>query len=36
MPLPHLGSLESLPVLSHTELVAPSVAAALRDWPHTS
>jgi prolyl-tRNA editing enzyme YbaK/EbsC (Cys-tRNA(Pro) deacylase) len=36
MPLPRLGSLESLSVLSHPDLVAPSVVAALRDWPHTS
>jgi prolyl-tRNA editing enzyme YbaK/EbsC (Cys-tRNA(Pro) deacylase) len=34
MPLPRLGSLESLPVLSHPELLAPSVFAALRDWQH--
>jgi prolyl-tRNA editing enzyme YbaK/EbsC (Cys-tRNA(Pro) deacylase) len=35
MPLPRLGSLESLPVLSHPELLAPQVFDALRDWPHT-
>jgi prolyl-tRNA editing enzyme YbaK/EbsC (Cys-tRNA(Pro) deacylase) len=34
MPLPRLGSLESLPVLSHPELLAPGVFAALRDWQH--
>jgi prolyl-tRNA editing enzyme YbaK/EbsC (Cys-tRNA(Pro) deacylase) len=34
MPLPRLGSLESLPVLSHPGLLAPSVHAALSDWPH--
>jgi prolyl-tRNA editing enzyme YbaK/EbsC (Cys-tRNA(Pro) deacylase) len=34
MPLPRLGSLESLPVLSHAELLAPTVFAALSDWPH--
>jgi prolyl-tRNA editing enzyme YbaK/EbsC (Cys-tRNA(Pro) deacylase) len=34
MSLPCLGSLESLPVLSHPDLLAPSVLAALRDWPH--
>jgi prolyl-tRNA editing enzyme YbaK/EbsC (Cys-tRNA(Pro) deacylase) len=31
--LPRLGSLESLPVLSHPELLAPPVFAALQDWP---
>jgi prolyl-tRNA editing enzyme YbaK/EbsC (Cys-tRNA(Pro) deacylase) len=34
MILPRLGSLESLPVGSHPELLAPSVAAALDAWPH--
>jgi prolyl-tRNA editing enzyme YbaK/EbsC (Cys-tRNA(Pro) deacylase) len=34
MPLPRLGSLESLPVLSHPELLAPGAAGALGDWPH--
>jgi prolyl-tRNA editing enzyme YbaK/EbsC (Cys-tRNA(Pro) deacylase) len=34
MPLPRLGSLESLPVRSHPELLAPSVAEALDSWPH--
>ncbi|HEX3220975.1 MAG TPA: YbaK/EbsC family protein [Nocardioides sp.] len=33
MSLPRLGSLESLPALSHPELMAPAVAAALSDWP---
>jgi prolyl-tRNA editing enzyme YbaK/EbsC (Cys-tRNA(Pro) deacylase) len=33
MPLPRLGSLDSLPVLSHPDLVAPPVYDALRDWP---
>jgi prolyl-tRNA editing enzyme YbaK/EbsC (Cys-tRNA(Pro) deacylase) len=36
MPLPRLGSLESLPVLSHPGLLAPTVLAALRDWPHAA
>jgi prolyl-tRNA editing enzyme YbaK/EbsC (Cys-tRNA(Pro) deacylase) len=35
MPLPRLGSLESLPALAHPELLAPSVHAALSGWPHT-
>jgi prolyl-tRNA editing enzyme YbaK/EbsC (Cys-tRNA(Pro) deacylase) len=35
MPLPRLGSLESLPALTHPELLAPPVHAALSDWPHT-
>jgi prolyl-tRNA editing enzyme YbaK/EbsC (Cys-tRNA(Pro) deacylase) len=34
MMLPRLGSLESLPVGAHPELVAPSVATALDGWPH--
>jgi prolyl-tRNA editing enzyme YbaK/EbsC (Cys-tRNA(Pro) deacylase) len=34
MPLPRLGSLESLPALAHPELLAPSVHAALTGWPH--
>jgi prolyl-tRNA editing enzyme YbaK/EbsC (Cys-tRNA(Pro) deacylase) len=33
MPLPRLGSLESLPCLSHPELLAPPVLEALRAWP---
>jgi prolyl-tRNA editing enzyme YbaK/EbsC (Cys-tRNA(Pro) deacylase) len=33
MSLPHLGTLASLPVLDHPELVAGPVAAALRGWP---
>ena len=36
MPLPRLGSLESLPALSHPELLAPPVHEALRDWPGAS
>jgi prolyl-tRNA editing enzyme YbaK/EbsC (Cys-tRNA(Pro) deacylase) len=32
MPLPRIGSLESLPALSHPELLAPPVSEALRDW----
>jgi prolyl-tRNA editing enzyme YbaK/EbsC (Cys-tRNA(Pro) deacylase) len=36
MPLPRLGALESLPVLSHPDLLAPSVFEALRDWPHVN
>jgi prolyl-tRNA editing enzyme YbaK/EbsC (Cys-tRNA(Pro) deacylase) len=36
MPLPHTGSLESLPALSHPELLAPSVYQALQDWPGTA
>jgi prolyl-tRNA editing enzyme YbaK/EbsC (Cys-tRNA(Pro) deacylase) len=35
MPLPRLGSLESLPALARPELLAASVHAALSDWPHT-
>jgi prolyl-tRNA editing enzyme YbaK/EbsC (Cys-tRNA(Pro) deacylase) len=35
MTLPLLGSLESLSVRDHAELLAPSVAAALADWPHS-
>ena len=34
MNLPHLGSLESLPVRSHPELLAAPVAAALDGWAH--
>jgi prolyl-tRNA editing enzyme YbaK/EbsC (Cys-tRNA(Pro) deacylase) len=34
MNLPHLGSLESLPVRSHPDLLAPAVAAALDGWAH--
>src|SRR4051812_42615751 len=33
MSLPRVGSLESLPVRSHPELLAPSVAEALEGWP---
>ena len=33
MPLPRIGSLESLPVLSHPELLAPPVHEALGAWP---
>ena len=33
--LPQLPGLESLPVAAHTDLLAPSVAAALAGWPHT-
>jgi prolyl-tRNA editing enzyme YbaK/EbsC (Cys-tRNA(Pro) deacylase) len=33
MPLPRLGSLDSLPVLSHPDLLAAPVFDALRDWP---
>ena len=33
MPLPRIGSLESLPALSHPELLAPPVFEALSDWP---
>ncbi len=33
MQLPRLGSLESLPVLAHPELLGPSVRSALADWP---
>ncbi|HEY3528291.1 MAG TPA: YbaK/EbsC family protein [Nocardioides sp.] len=33
MPLPRIGALESLPALSHPELLAPPVFGALRDWP---
>jgi prolyl-tRNA editing enzyme YbaK/EbsC (Cys-tRNA(Pro) deacylase) len=33
MPLPRIGTLESLPALSHPELLAPPVHEALRDWP---
>ncbi len=32
MPLPRLGSLESLPVLAHPELLGPTVLASLRAW----
>ena len=32
MPLPRIGSLESLPALSHPELLAPPVHDALSDW----
>jgi prolyl-tRNA editing enzyme YbaK/EbsC (Cys-tRNA(Pro) deacylase) len=34
MTMPRLGSLESLPVRAHPELVASSVAEALDAWPH--
>ena len=33
MPLPRLGSLESLPALAHPELLGPSVLTALTAWP---
>jgi prolyl-tRNA editing enzyme YbaK/EbsC (Cys-tRNA(Pro) deacylase) len=33
MPLPRLGSLESLPALAHPELLGPPVVTALADWP---
>jgi prolyl-tRNA editing enzyme YbaK/EbsC (Cys-tRNA(Pro) deacylase) len=33
MPLPRIGALESLPALSHPELLAPPVHEALKDWP---
>jgi prolyl-tRNA editing enzyme YbaK/EbsC (Cys-tRNA(Pro) deacylase) len=32
MPLPRIGSLESLPVLSHPELLAPPVLEPLSEW----
>jgi prolyl-tRNA editing enzyme YbaK/EbsC (Cys-tRNA(Pro) deacylase) len=35
MNLPRLGALESLPVRSHPELLAPAVAAALDSWAHS-
>jgi prolyl-tRNA editing enzyme YbaK/EbsC (Cys-tRNA(Pro) deacylase) len=34
VPAPSIGSLESLPVTEHPELLAPSVAAALAGWAH--
>ncbi|WP_343061592.1 YbaK/EbsC family protein [Nocardioides luti] len=34
MSLPSLGALTSLPALDHPDLLAPSVAAALRGWEH--
>jgi prolyl-tRNA editing enzyme YbaK/EbsC (Cys-tRNA(Pro) deacylase) len=34
MPLPTLGSLQSLPALDHPDLLAPSVVEALRSWAH--
>ena len=33
MTLPALGTLESLPALDHLDLLGPTVAAALADWP---
>jgi prolyl-tRNA editing enzyme YbaK/EbsC (Cys-tRNA(Pro) deacylase) len=36
MTLPRIGSLESLPPLSHPELLAPPVLRALETWPGTS
>jgi prolyl-tRNA editing enzyme YbaK/EbsC (Cys-tRNA(Pro) deacylase) len=33
MPLPRIGSLESLPALNHPELLAPPVRDALTAWP---
>jgi len=35
VPLPHLGSLVSLTVADHPELLAPSVAEALAAWSHS-
>jgi prolyl-tRNA editing enzyme YbaK/EbsC (Cys-tRNA(Pro) deacylase) len=35
MTLPRLGTLESLPVRDHPELLAPPVAIALAHWPHS-
>jgi prolyl-tRNA editing enzyme YbaK/EbsC (Cys-tRNA(Pro) deacylase) len=34
MSLPTLGRLATQPALEHPELLAPTVAAALRQWPH--
>ena len=36
MTLPVLGTLESLPALDHPDLLGPTVAAALADWPGAS
>jgi prolyl-tRNA editing enzyme YbaK/EbsC (Cys-tRNA(Pro) deacylase) len=36
MPLPRVGALESLPALSHPELLAPPVHEALKDWPRAT
>ena len=36
MALPQLGSLVSLPVADHPDLLAPSVAEALAGWPHSA
>ena len=36
MPMPALPGLESLPVSDHPDLLAPSVAASLADWPHAA
>jgi len=36
MPLPRIGSLESLPALSHPELLAPPVQKALTEWAGAS
>lgn len=33
-PVPVLGTLTSVPVLDHLDLVAPSTAEALRSWPY--
>jgi len=34
MPLPSIGTLESLPAVEHPDLVGAPVAAALASWPH--
>lgn len=36
MTLPSLGGLTSLAVADHPDLLGPTVAAALADWPHAS
>ena len=36
MTLPQLGTLASLLVADHPDLLAPSVAAALAEWPHAA
>jgi prolyl-tRNA editing enzyme YbaK/EbsC (Cys-tRNA(Pro) deacylase) len=36
MPLPRIGSLDSLPPLTHPHLLAPSVHTALSDWPRAN
>jgi prolyl-tRNA editing enzyme YbaK/EbsC (Cys-tRNA(Pro) deacylase) len=35
MPLPRIGALDPLPPLTHPDLLAPPVHAALSDWPGT-